>query len=165
MKTALRLILLAAVAGGLIWLWTILFPSPQKVIRGRLLALAHTVSSSGDESDLARLAAARNVASYFAPEVELNVQMPQIGQRTSIDQEEITQAVLVGRARAGGVQVRFPDVTVTVASDRQSAVADATLEARLSGDSDTVLQELKFTLRKIEGRWLITRVETVRVLS
>ena len=148
-----------------VWLWTVLFPSPEKVIRQRLLALARTVSTSTDESDLARLAAARNVAGYFSTQVELNVQLPEIGQRSSIDREEITQAVLVARARTGGVQVKFPDLNITVAPDRQSAVADVTVEARVAGQSDTILQEMKFTLHKTDGQWLITRVETVRVLS
>lgn len=165
MRIALRFLLLAIVVGAGIWLWTVLFPAPQKVIRQRLVALARAVSSPGNESDLARLAAARSVAGFFSTEVELNVQLPEIGQRSSIDRDEITQAMLVARSRAGGVQVKFPDVNVTIAPDRQSAVADVTLEARLFGESDSILQELKLTLRKTDGQWLITRVETVRVLS
>jgi hypothetical protein len=54
---------------------------------------------------------------------------------------------------------------VTVAPDKQSAVADLTVQANISGEPDPIVQEMKFTLRKIDGRWLITRVETVRTLS
>ena len=51
MKIALRLVLLAALAALGVWLWMILFPSPEKVIRQRFAALARAASSSADESD------------------------------------------------------------------------------------------------------------------
>ena len=161
MKIIIRIVLLAALG---IWLWTVLFPRPEKVIRRRLTVLARTVSTSANESDLARLAAARGVAGFFAANVELNVDLPELGQRT-MDREEITQLALMGRSRAGGVQVKFPDINITVAPDKQSAVADLTVEANVSGEHDSIVREMKFTLRKTDGQWLITRVETVRTLS
>jgi hypothetical protein len=163
-KIIIRIVLLAALAVLGIWLWTVLFPSPEKVIRRRLTELARTVSSSANESDLARLAAARSVAGFFAATVELNVDLPELGQHNSMDREEITQLALMGRSRAGGLRVKFPDINITVAPDKQSAVADLTVEANISGEHDPIVQEMKFTLRKTDGRWLITRIETVRTL-
>ena len=81
MKIVFRILLLAALAALGIWLWTVLFPSPEKVICKRLTELARTVSSSANESDLTRLAAARNVGEFFATNVELNVNLPELGQR------------------------------------------------------------------------------------
>jgi hypothetical protein len=164
MKIIIRIVLLAALTALGIWLWTVLFPSPETVIRKRLTELARTVSSSANESDLTRLAAARSVAGFFAANVELNVDLPELGQRT-MDREEITQVALMARSRAGGVQVKFPDINITVAPDKQSAVADLTVETNVSGERDSVVQEMKFTLRKTDGQWLITRVETVRTLT
>jgi hypothetical protein len=158
MKIIIRIVLLAALTALSIWLWTVLFPSPETVIRKRLTELARTVSSS------TRLAAARSVAGFFAANVELNVDLPELGQRT-MDREEITQVALMARSRAGGVQVKFPDINITVAPDKQSAVADLTVETNVSGERDSVVQEMKFTLRKTDGQWLITRVETVRTLT
>jgi hypothetical protein len=163
-KIVFRIVLLAALAALGIWLWTVLFPSPEKVIRRHLTELARTVSSSANESDLTRLASARSVAGFFAANVELNVDLPALGQRT-MDREEITQAALMGRSRAGGLQVKFPDINITVAPDKQTAVADLTVEANISGEHDSIVREMKFTLRKTNGQWLITRVETVRTLS
>ena len=94
-----------------------MFPSPEKVIHKRLVALARTVSSSANESDLTRLAAARSVAGFFAANVELNVDLPELGQRNSMDREEITQAALLARSRAGGLEVNLSDINVTVAPD------------------------------------------------
>ena len=164
MKIIIRIVWLAALAALGLWLWLALFPGPQKVVRNRLAELARAVSSSPNESDLTRLASARAVAGFFAASVELNVDLPELGQRT-LDRDEITQVALMGRSRAGGLQVKFPDITVTVAPDRQSAVADLTVEANISGEHDSLVREMKFTLRKTDGRWLITRVETVHTLS
>jgi hypothetical protein len=164
MKIIIRIVLLAALAALGIWLWTVLFPSPEKVIRRRLTELARTVSSSANESDLTRLAVARSVAGFFAADVELNVDLPELGQRT-MDRVEITQLALMGRSRAGGLQVKFPDINITVAPDKQSAMADLTVEANISGEHDSVVREMKFTLRKTDGQWLITRIETVRTLT
>jgi hypothetical protein len=165
MKIVFRIVLLAALMALGIWLWTVLFPSPEKVIRRRLMELARTVSSSPNESDLARLASARSVAGFFANTVELNVDLPELGQRNSMDREEITQAALMARSRAGGVRVKFPDITIIIAPDKQSAVADLTVEANISGEHDSIVREMKFTFRKTDGQWLITRVETVRTLT
>ena len=165
MKVIIRIVLLAALAALGIWLWTVLFPRPEKIIHRRLTELARTVSSSANESDLTRLAAARSVAGFFAATVELNVDLPELGQHNSMDREEITQLALMGRSRAGGLRVKFPDINITVAPDQQSAVADLTVEANVSGEHDPIVQEMKFTLRKTDGQWLITRVETVRTLT
>jgi len=165
MKNVLRWLLLAALLALGVWLWTVFFPSPEKVIRRRLLELARTVSSSPGESDLIRLAAAHSVAGFFSNHVELKLAVPELSQRDSLDHEEIVQLVLLARSRAGGLKITFPDINVTVAPDRQSAVADLTVEANLTGERDSLLQEMKFILRRMDGRWLIVRVETVQTLS
>ena len=165
MKIVFRIVLLAGLAALGIWLWTVLFPRPEKVIRRRLTELARTVSSSANESNLTRLAAARSVAGFFSTNVEMNVDLPELGQRNSMDREEIPPMVVMARSRAGGLQVKFPDINVTVAPDKHSAVVDLTVEANISGERDRLLQEMKFTLQKIDGQWLITRVETVQTLS
>jgi hypothetical protein len=165
MKIIFRIVLVAAVAALGVWLGTVLFPGPQKVIRQRVLELARTVSSAPDESDLMRLAAAHNVAGFFSTNVDLKVELPQLSRRSSLDREEITQAVLIARSRTGGLQVKFPDVNVTMAPDRRSAVVNLTVTATVGGEPESIVQEMKFTVRKIDGKWLIVRVETVRTLS
>ena len=40
-----------------------------------------------------------------------------------------------------------------------------TVDADVSGQRDDIVQEMKFTLQKISGRWLITHVETIHTLS
>jgi len=163
MKSVLRLVLIAVLMGVGAWMWTVLFPSPEKIIRRRLVELARIVSTSPGENDLARLADANNVASFFAASVELKVTLPILSQHSSLEREEISGMVYAGRSQVGRLRVTFPDINVKVAPDKQSAVADLTVEATYPGDRQ--LQEMKIFLRRVDGQWLITRAETVQVLS
>jgi hypothetical protein len=165
MKTVFRIILLAALVALGVWLWFVLFPSPEKIIRQRLTKLARTASFSSDEGNLARLAAAQSVAGFFATNVEINLDVPGRLQHRLVGREEIQQAALGARSTLSGMSVHFPDINVTVAPDKQSAVADLTVEASIAGERDTIVQEMKVTLQKTDDGWLITRIETVRTLS
>ena len=165
MKIVIRIVWLGVLTALGVWLWTMLFPSPQKIIRQRLEAVARRASFAPDEGTLARMASAESLAGYFSTNVEINLDVPGHLQHTILGRSEITQAALAARSAASSLNVKFLDVNVTLAPDRQSAVADFTVEAHVSGDQDLVVQEMKFTLRKISGQWLITRVETIRTLS
>jgi hypothetical protein len=52
MKIVFRLVLAVALLAFGVWLWFVLFPSPEKVIRKRLTGLAHTASFSSNEGNL-----------------------------------------------------------------------------------------------------------------
>jgi hypothetical protein len=69
---------------------------------------------------------------------------------------------MAARAAVQALSVTFPGVTIIVNADRESAVADVLALARVPGERDTIERQMKFTLRKIDGQWLIVKVETVR---
>ncbi|MGA9449769.1 MAG: hypothetical protein WBW41_00330 [Verrucomicrobiia bacterium] len=165
MKIVFRLILLAALIALGVWLWFVLFPSPEKIIRQRLTELARTASFSSGEGNLARLAAAEDIAGYFATNVEVDINVPGRVQHTLVGRAEIQQAALGARERLSGLKVTFPDINITVAADKQSATADLTVEANIAGERDSIVQEMKFTFQNTEDGWLIARIETVRTLS
>jgi hypothetical protein len=165
MKIVLRVVWLAALvaAGG--WLWTVLFPSPEKVVRQRLATVAQRVSFTANESAVARLADAESLAGYFSTNIEINLDVPGRVQHTILGRDEITQTAVAAGSTTSSLSVKFLDVDVTIGPDKRSAVADFTVEARVGDDQDLIVQEMKFTLQKISGQWLITRVETIRTLS
>jgi hypothetical protein len=165
MKTAFRFILLAALAALGVWLWFVLFPGPEAVIRQRLTKLARTASFTAGEGNLARLAAAQNLAGFFATNIEVDINVPGRIQHTLVGRDEIKQAALGARSTLSGLKVTFPDIDVAVAADKQSAVVDLTVQVNVAGEHDSIVQEMKFTLRKTDDGWLIERVETVRTLS
>jgi hypothetical protein len=168
MKVVIRVVQIAVLVAVGIWLWTDLFPSPEKVIRKQLTKLAADVSFSKNDGNLTKLAGfaeAANVADFFSTNVEVNMDLPGHEQHTFAGRDEITQAALGARQEVGSVSVKFPDINVTVAPDKQSAVADVTVEAIVSGETDPIVQELKISFGKLERQWLINKVETVRTIS
>ena len=68
MKIVFRFVLLAALMALGVWLWFVLFPSPEKIIRQRLTELARTASFSSGEGNLARLAAAKDIWPAISPQ-------------------------------------------------------------------------------------------------
>jgi hypothetical protein len=160
-----RIILLVIVAAIGLWLWTVFFPSPEKIIRKQLLNMAGDVSFSRDQNNLVQLAHAQSVAGFFSTNVVLDLTLPGHNEQTTLGRDEITQAVLASRQQITELDVKFPDINVTVAPDKNSATADVTVEGSVSGEHDAILQEVKFTFEKADGHWLINRVETVRVLT
>ena len=165
MKTVFRFVLLAALVALGVWLWFVLFPSPEKIIHQRLTELARTASFSSGEGNLARLAAAQTLAGFCATNVEVDINVPGRVQHTLVGRDEIKEVALGVRTRLSGLKVTFPDINIAVAPDKQSAVVDLTIEANIAGEHEPIVQEMKFTFQKTDDGWLITRVETVRTLS
>jgi hypothetical protein len=158
----------ALVLAGLIalgfWGWRAWFPSPQGVIRKRLAELARTASFSSNEGPLAKLANVQKLPPFFANDVEITVDAPGRSQQTYHGRDELLQAAMGARTALSGLTVEFLDVIVSLAPDKEFATANLTAKARVPGEDFTV-QELKFTLKKIGGVWLIFRIETVKTLS
>ncbi len=164
MKNILRFVFALAVAALAVWLWLVLFPSPEKVIAGQFEKLARAVSNLPGEGLLPRMAGAQKVGSFFSTNVEINIDVPGRQQHAITSRDDIVQAVLAAHS-AGGLTVKFPDINVMVDAAKETAQADITVEARVPGEQDMVVQAMRITLRKINGKWLITRVQTVRTFS
>ena len=120
-------------------------------------------SFSPRESPLAKLANAQELANFCAPNAEVAVDIPGHLQQAFHGRDEIREAALGARAVVSGFQVEFVDVNVVLAPDSQSAVVQLTAKGKMQGEQ--IVQELKFLFKKIEGKWLIQRVETVKTLS
>lgn len=168
MKSVIRLVQITLLLALVFWLWTIFFPSPQKIIRQRLNHLAANVSFSKDDGSLAKLtglAGAANIADFFSTNVAVNVDIPGHEQHNFAGRDEITQAALIARHELSSLSVKFPDITVTLAPDKQSAIADVTVEVHAPGESDDFVQELKIYFAKIDRQWLINQIDTVRTIS
>jgi len=162
-KWVVRVVLLAILCAAGIWLWRVVFPSQEKLIRKQLDEVAQLASFVPNEAPLTRLENAGALAKHCAPDVEIAVDIPGRIQRTFTGREEIRDAALAARSFGPGFQVAFVDVTVTLGLDKQSAEAHLTARGNLQGEQ--VVQELKFFFKKIEGKWLIQKVETVKTLS
>jgi hypothetical protein len=165
MKIVLRLVLLAALIAAGVWLWTMLFPGPEKIIRQRLAQAASEASFQSGENLLVSAARAETLAGFFSTNVELNINLSERGQHNFAGRDEIIQAAAGVRSAVSSLKVEFPDMSITVGPDKLSAVADVVVQVQAAGNKDSYVQEMKFTCQKIGGEWLITRVVTVPPLS
>lgn len=147
------------------WLWSVLFPGPEKIIRKRLAALAADASFAGNEGPMVRAAKIARILGFFSLDAEITFEAPGRGGQSLRGREDIRQAALAAHSNLSSLKVEFLDVNVTLAPDKQSAVVDLTARGRAGGDPGTFVQEMKFTFQKLDGKWLIIRVETVKTLS
>jgi hypothetical protein len=147
------------------WLWTVLFPSPDAVIRRQLTKLAETASFPAKEGNFGRLARVEKLGNLFAEHVEFAVDLPGVERNMKFDSRaELKQAAAAYASFTRGVQAKFVGVQVEVLPGAETADVDLTLNAKIEGERDEIVQELKFNLKKIDGDWLITRVQTVKAL-
>lgn len=165
MKIVSRIVVLLVLAALGVWLWTVFFPSPEKVIRKKLAKLALDASFTQNENNLIKLADAQNLPDFFTDTVQVNINIPGHEQQTLAGKDEIRTAALASRQAATDLEIKFPDVNITVAPDKNSATADVTVDATVSGERDAIIQEFKFNFQKTDGQWLINRVETVQNVS
>lgn len=165
MKIFIRLCLLAALGALGFWLWTVFFPSPETVIRKHINKVAELLTFDSKEGQFARLANVQELTGFFSPDVEIVVDTPAHGRETMSGREELSQKAMGARMVLGGLQVDFVDLNVTLNAGGTEATVLLTGRASVAGDRDQFVQELKFTLRKIDGDWLIVRIETIRTLT
>ena len=170
MKIVSRLVLLALLAGLGFWLWTVLFPSPERIVLKRVSSLASTATVSAGDGAITRAAKVSGIIGYFSTDVEIHFNVEGAGTRSLSGREEVREVAAGALASLSWLKVQFEDAKATVAPDKQSAEVKCT--ARVSGaaaggadNKDYNFQQLQFEFKKIDGDWLITRMETVKTLQ
>lgn len=165
MKIISRILASLALLALALWLWSVLFPGPEKIIRKRLAAVAEAASFGANEGPLSTAGNAAKLASYFSLDAQVTLDTPGQGQYSLNGRDEIQQAALGARSAIGSLAVQFVDVNMTFAEDKESATVDLTARGKVRGESNYYVQEMKFILKKIDRQWLIVRAETVKTLS
>jgi len=159
-----RLVALGVLAALGVWGWRAWFPDPEKLIRRRLDELAEAVSFGPRDGPLALLTNPGKVASFCAQDVRVNV--TNFGYSQTLNgREDVQRAAAMARSAYTSLNIKFPDILVRLASDKQSAVVETTLRGQASGVRDLQMLELRFTMRHIDGEWLIAAVDTASALQ
>nr|UXE45812.1 hypothetical protein Hi04_10k_c5218_00025 [uncultured bacterium] len=166
MKRGITQLVLLCVALALgLWTWRVLFPSPDQLIRKKLIELAQLASFNSNEAPLAKAINSQKMVSLCTPDVEISIDTAGRAPQTIRGQNDLGRAALAARSAISGLSIEFLDVNISVDPDKRSATVDLTAKGRIAGDSDLLVQELKIIFKKIGGSWLITRVETIKALS
>jgi len=164
MKLAIRLILLAVTIGFCTWLWIYLHPTPQESIRHRLVALAKSATLEKTEGNIAAALRADEFSGFFGQEVALNME-PRALFPDSIERSEIARIMVKLRTESRSLDVKILDPIITVGADEKSAIVELTVNVAAEGERHLLVQEMKFTMKEVDGKWLIIRAETVRTLN
>ena len=159
-----RGILLAGLIFLGIWGWRALFPSPELVIRKRLNQLAQAATIKPNEGTLVKLAHSQKVASFFAVDAEIDIELPGRFPQSVSGRDDIMRAVAGVRNTLSSLKVECLDISVQMGNDGESAVAHFTGKADLPGDNTPQVEELQANFKKIDHEWLIQRVANVRTL-
>jgi hypothetical protein len=165
MQKFIRIIIILALIAIGIWIWRILFPNPEKMIRSQLDKLATSVSFPSNQGVFAKSSYPQKLADFFTTNVEITVNGPGREQHSLNGRENLVQTATEVRWGLRGLDVKFVDINVVLAPDRQSATANLTAEVKASSDQSLDAQELKFTFQKAGRKWLIRRVETVKTFT
>ena len=165
MKRVVQIILLVAIIGLGFWLWTVLFPSPEKIVRSRLNALAKAISFKSGTGSLANAYNAQKAAEFFTLDVDVEVNLAGFEPITLHGRDEVLQIAMAARGRLTSLKVDFPDMNITFGPDENTAKVNLTGKATVPGERDISAQEFNFQLKKVDGKWLIYHVETVKTLS
>lgn len=165
MKIASRVVLPAILAALGFWLWTILFPSPEHIVLKRIASLAATATVSASDGAITRAAKVSSLIGYFSTDAEIHIDVQGVATHTITGRDEIRETAAGGFANVTSLKVQFDDATARVAPDKQSAEVSCTARVSAGNEKDFGIQELHFQFKKIDGDWLITRVETVKTLQ
>src|ERR1035441_4250388 len=125
-KWGKRIILLAVLGALGYWGWTVLFPSPEKVIRKQLGELARTASFSSNEGLMAKGWNAALLVGFFTTDGPVTIHVPG-AQHTITGRDELIQAALGARQLVNSLTIDFPDIKVTVAPGKQFSCTTMTI--------------------------------------
>jgi len=167
MQKPVRLIIVLALIGLGFGAWRLVYSSPNHIIRSKLQQLAKTASLTPKDGNFVRVYKIEHLPEFFTRDVVINVDLRGIGQTTIEGRDEVRQYVNAAFSPQGlgELKTQFRDVSVTLAPDKQSAVANLTGEFTVDGQHDFFVVELNLLFKKVEGEWLIYKIETVRTLA
>lgn len=159
-----RLVVAGILLGFAIWGWRTFFPGPERAIRKTLGEVAQLATFGGNEGPLAKALNTQKLLGNFTSDIQFVVDLPGRSQQLINGIEDLQQAVMAARNTIPSLSVTFPDIHVQVLPGKESAIANVTVEARMAGEKDLYVQELKINFKKQGTSWRISRIETVRTL-
>jgi hypothetical protein len=160
-----RVAILCAVVGLIVFGWRWWFPSDEAQIRAVLSKVEDALSAPSEGGALATAARVAALQQEFATDVVVEAGPP--FQRLVGRQEVISAA---GRLSVSVYQleVRFPEVDVTVGEDGRTATAIVAAEAHFNetgGGRTFEARELEMTFTRNEERWVIASVALIQPLE
>ncbi len=158
------------IAGALIivvgiWVVFYLFPSEEKKVRKQFRLLAGWISKEPGENPIAMAYKIKNIGTLFDGTCEFNI--PAYSFSGIYSPQEISGYASSARISLSQLDLKFYDLAVTFPEE---GVARVSLTARVTGKSSSgeyidEAHELESLLKKVENKWLLSKIEVVEVLK
>ena len=164
MKGPGRILLVAALAGLVVWGWYRFFPGDDTAIRRQLARVARLASFRPNEAALTRLGNAKELSGLLTAEAQVVIDIRGYHDQVLKGRDQVFEAAMAARNTGPGAKIEFLDPVIQFPGSREGAVVDLTMKAQISGEPDLIVQELRFSMKKQSGEWLIDRIETAKSL-
>lgn len=165
MKRTIQIVLLLALVAGGVWLWRVLFPGDEVLIRRQLADLAEVASFAADEPPLARRTNAAKVAAFFTVDAELDIQPWGYRRMGLRGRDALREAAIGARLALSSLSVSAANVEVKLSPVEERAAVRFTLIASSNRNPERQSQEMELEMSKDGGDWLIHRARTVDYLT
>ena len=152
-------VLLAVLIGVWAYRW---WTGEEHIIKERLNSLAVVLSPSGD-SEFTTISRIGQLRGYFAPDIRVH-----FGGDEVISRDAVLALLARWRPPSKNLKVEFVDVSVTVEEDTALASLTAKIpntDASAAEDPIADAREGVLTLRKLNGEWVISSVESTETLQ
>src|SRR4030042_1718274 len=142
-----------------------LFPSEEKKVKKQFRLLSEWVSKEQGESPITMVYKIKNIGALFDGTCEFNI--PAYSFSGTYTPEEISSYAAQGRLSFSQLDLKFYDLDIVFQEKR---IAKVTLTAKVTGKSSSgeylnEAHELESLLKKVEKRWLFSKIEVVEVLK
>jgi len=152
-------VLLAVLIGVWAYRW---WTGEEHIIKERLNSLAVVLSPSGD-SEFTTISRIGQLRGYFAPDIRVH-----FGGDEVISRDAVLALLARWKPPSKNLKVEFVDVSVTVEEDTALASLTAKIsntDASAAEDPIADAREGVLTLRKLNGEWVISSVESTETLQ
>lgn len=141
------------------------FPTRERQVRRQMKALAAWASKESGEGALAAVQTAREAKEFFADPCEWQADAFELAGQISPD--EIARYEFAVRSRFDTLRVKLYDLSIDFAQDGEAHVTTTIRVEGSKKDADPVNEthEVRCTLAKTDGRWLLKKITVVQVLK
>jgi hypothetical protein len=160
-----KIIIIAVIVAIGVWAVAYFFPSEEKKIKKQFRLLAEWVSKEPSENTLTTVYKIKHIGTLFDTTCEF--QVPVYSFSGNYTPDEISGFAAQGRLASSQLCLKFYDLNITFPEKGSAKVAlTARLTGRLSvGDYIDETHEVESVLKKVEKKWLFSKVEVIEVLK
>ena len=160
-----KIIIIAVIVAVGVWAVAYFSPSEEKKVRKQFCLLAEWVSKDPGENTLITVNKIKHIGTLFDTTCEFKVPVYSVSGNYTAD--EISGYAAQGRLASSQLYLKFYDLDITFPEEGNAKV---TLTARLTGklsvgDYIDETHEVESVLKKVEKKWLFSKVEVIEVLK